>query len=285
MVEKSSQSAWSRFWNRGRWWKAVILAVAYLVLYELASLSLSPLVPMAGEAGTASNVLLFYVVPIFFGGVILVVFGASVGWLKVLFARQPISGRWWMWIAVAVVLSFNILHLLSIDYSEVGIDYFLTWMLAGLFIGFAEETLTRGYVVRIMRDAGHKEVAVALVSAGVFALLHSTNLLSGQPLLATLIQLVYTFFFGILMYLAMRVTRTLIAPILLHASTDPSIFMHAQYPAEGSLGTIAGLGNWAVMLVGLVLVFFIRGRVTKPADAPLFTDTHGDHQRTDSAST
>lgn len=75
---------------------------------------------------------------------------------------------------------------------------------------------------------------VALVSAGTFALLHAGNLLVGQSLLATGIQLVYTFFFGILMYLAMRVTRTLLAPVLLHASTDPSIFMHAQYPADGA---------------------------------------------------
>jgi len=269
MSEISTQSAWARFWNRGRGWKAAILAVGYLVLYELASLSLTPLVPIAGEVGTAANVLVFYAVPILIGGVILVIFGASVGWLRGLFAKQPITGRWWMWIAIAVVVGFNILHLLSIDYGKVGVDYVLTWMLAGLFIGFAEETLTRGYVVRIMRDAGHKEMAVALVSAGLFALLHATNLLSGQPLIATLIQLVYTFFFGIMMYLAMRVTRTLIAPILLHASTDPSIFMHAQYPAEGSLGTIASLGNWAVMIIGLVLVFFIRGRVSQPQDAAL----------------
>ncbi len=263
----SAGPAWARFWNRGQWWKAVILAVGYLVLYELASLALTPLVPLAGEAGTAANVLIFYAVPIFIGCVILIVFGASVGWLRGLFATQPIGGRWWMWIAVAIVVGFNILHLLSIDYSQVGLDYFLTWMLAGLLIGFAEETLTRGYVVRIMREAGHREIAVALVSAGVFALLHATNLLSGQPLIATAIQLIYTFFFGIMMYLALRVTRTLIAPILLHASTDPSIFMHAQYPAAGSLGTIASLGNWAVMIVGLVLVFFIRGRVGREAAA------------------
>jgi uncharacterized protein len=117
-----------------------------------------------------------------------------------------------------------------------------------------------------MRDAGHPEIAVALVSAALFALLHAGNLLSGQPLFNTIIQLVYTFCFGILMYLALRVTRTLIAPILLHASTDPSIFMHAQYPAEGPLGSFASLGNFAVIGVGIVLLFFIRGRVNGKVD-------------------
>lgn len=261
MNDVVGRSAWSRFWNRGRWWKAVVLAVGYLVLYELASLAFLPLVPFAGDSGSASFVFIFYVLPILVGAVLLVIFGATTGWLRGLFARQSLGGRGWMWIAVVVVLLFNVLHLFSIDYSAAGIDYVMTWLLAGLFIGFAEEVLTRGYVVRIMRDAGHREIVVALVSAGLFALLHSTNLLSGQALVPTLVQIVYTFFFGILMYLAMRVTRTLLAPVLLHASTDPSIFMHAQYPAEGALGSLANLGNIAVIVVGLVLVFFIRGRV------------------------
>lgn len=263
MSDVIGQSAWSRFWNRGRWWKAVILTVAYFVLYELASLAFIPLVSSAGDSGTASFVLIFYVLPILVGAVLLAVFGATTGWLRGLFARQPIEGRGWMWIAVAVVLIFNILHLLSIDYAAAGIEYVLTWLLAGLFIGFAEEVLTRGYVVRIMRSAGHPEVAVALTSAALFALLHSGNLLGGQALVPTLVQIVYTFFFGILMYLAMRVTRTLLAPVLLHASTDPSIFMHSQYPVEGALGSFAGLGNIAVIVVGFVLVFFIRGRVDR----------------------
>ncbi|MCJ1707586.1 CPBP family intramembrane glutamic endopeptidase [Microbacterium sp. VKM Ac-2923] len=261
MNDVVGRSAWSRFWNRGRWWKAVVLAAGYLVLYELASLAFLPLVPFAGDSGSASFVFIFYVLPILVGAVILIVFGATTGWLRGLFARQSLGGRGWMWIAVVVVLLFNVLHLFSIDYSAAGIDYVMTWLLAGLFVGFAEEVLTRGYVVRIMRDAGHREIVVALVSAGLFALLHSTNLLGGQALVPTLVQIVYTFFFGILMYLAMRVTRTLLAPVLLHASTDPSIFMHAQYPAEGALGSLANLGNIVVIVVGLVLVFFIRGRV------------------------
>lgn len=262
----TGRSAWARFWNTGRWWKAVVLAVAYFVLYELFSLSVGPLVPLAGEPGTASYVLIFLALPILLGCVLLVIFGASVGWLRELFARQPIGGRGWMWIAVVVVLLFNLLHLLSIDYGKAPMDYVFTFLLTGLFIGFAEEVLTRGYVVRIMRDAGHREITVALVSAALFALLHAGNLLGGAPLLATAIQLVYTFFFGILMYLAMRVTRTIVAPILLHASTDPSIFMHVQYPAEGALGSFANLGNFAVIFAGLVLVFFIRGRVGTAAE-------------------
>lgn len=261
----TGKSGWARFWDRGRWWKALLLAVSYFVLYQLASLLMAPFASMAGDAGSVPSIVIFYIVPIFLGGVILVTFGASVGWLRGLFARQPVGGRGWMWIAIAVVLFFNVLHLLSIDYGAAGIEYVLAWLFAGLLIGFAEEVLTRGYIVRIMRNAGHPEIAVAAVSAALFSLLHAGNLLSGQPLINTLLQLGYTFGFGVLMYLAMRVTRTLVAPILLHASTDPSIFLHTEYPVAGALGSVAGLGNILVFVVGVVLLFFIRGRVDQKA--------------------
>ena len=182
-----------------------------------------------------------------------------------------------MWIAVGAVLLFNILRFATIDYADAGFELVAAWLVAGLFIGFAEELLTRGYVVKLMRQAGHSEIAVAAVSAAVFAGLHSGNLLSGQALFPTLVQLVYTFGFGICMYLAMRVGGSIIWPILLHATTDPSIFLQTTHPADGSLVAIAGLGNPVVIIVGLVLLIFIRGRITAregdpalvPAQAPL----------------
>jgi hypothetical protein len=60
----------------------------------------------------------------------------------------------------------------------------------------------------------------------------------------------------------MRVTRTIIAPILLHAGTDPSIFMQGTYPAGGALSAFAQLGNIVVILAGVVLlvVFLLTER-------------------------
>ena len=264
VVETAGGTAWARFWNRGRGWKALILAVGYLVLYEAAGFLMTPFLGSIGGPDTVSYLLVLFTVPIFLGCLILVGFGASVGWLRQLFARDTHGGRWWMWIAVAVVLIFNILRFATIDYSATTAAWVLTWLLTGLFIGFAEEVLTRGYVVRIMREANHSEVAVALVSAALFALLHSINLFTGQALGPTLIQLVYTFFFGICMYLALRVTGTIIAPILLHASTDPSIFIQSTYPAPGPLSAVASLGNIVVIVVGIILlVVFLVTRGAK----------------------
>lgn len=267
------RSGWARFWERGRWWKALILTVGYLALYEPASLLVAPFLPFIGDASSASYVVVLYVIPILIGGLLLVGFGASARWLRSVFARQPIRGRGWMWIAVAVVLLFNVLRFASVDYSAAGFDWVAAWLLAGLLIGFAEELLTRGYVVRIMRSSGQSEIAVGLVSAALFALLHAFNFFTGQPLVSTLLQMLYTFFFGFCMYLALRVTGTIIAPILLHASTDPSIFMQGIYPATGGLTSVAQLGNIVMILVGAVLlvVFIITERRAGHARAGLVT--------------
>ena len=68
------------------------------------------------------------------------------------------------------------------------------------------------------------------------------------------------------MYLTLRVTGNIIWPILLHASTDPSIFLHTAYPSDSPLTAFAGLGNIAVIATGLILLIFIRGRVDAPSD-------------------
>ncbi|MGH3690395.1 MAG: CPBP family intramembrane glutamic endopeptidase [Microbacterium sp.] len=252
---------WKTFWEKGGWWRAILLTAAYFVVFQLLSLLLTPLAEQIESPTSASGIAVFYVLPELFGAIILALFTLSVGWWRQLFARQPITGRGWMWIAVVVVLLFNVLRFATIDYGKAGIDVVLTWLLAGLLIGFTEEVLTRGLVVNLMRKAGYREVVVAVISAALFSALHAGNLLNGQPLPATAFQLVYTFAFGILMYFALRVTGTIIAPILLHASTDPSIFLLTAYPSESPLTAFAGFGNIAVIVTGFVLIFFIRGRV------------------------
>ncbi|MFC4222453.1 CPBP family intramembrane glutamic endopeptidase [Lysinibacter cavernae] len=263
MTEPVTVSPWRRFWERGGWWRAVLLAAVYYALYQLSGLTLLPILSRIEDTSSPAYVLFAFAVPVALGGVLLVVFAWSMNWLTQLFRPQPIRGSWWMWIAVAVVLIFNILRFATIDYGAVSVGVVATWLLAGLFIGFAEETLTRGLVVTMLRKAHYREITVAVLSATVFSALHSGNLLTGQSLFATLIQLLYTFGFGICMYLALRVTGNLIWPILLHASTDPAIFLQTEYHVDGPLATLASVGNIPVIVVGLLLLIFIRGKVVE----------------------
>lgn len=258
MADRAS-SGWRRFWEHGGFWRALLLAALYLGVYELIGFVVGQVIPaggaLRGEDGSAGDVLFGTGLPILLTGLLLIAFAASVGWLPALFARQAVRGRRWMWIAVVVVLVINVSALLSVDYTKAGIPLVGAWLLAGLFVGFVEELVTRGFVVNLMRKAGHKEIAVALASAGIFAALHLTNLFtSTQGLAVTLQQVVYTFFFGLLMYLILRVTGTLIAPMLVHASTDPSIELHGLFPANSLLGIIPSLSTYLVVVTGAILL-------------------------------
>jgi membrane protease YdiL (CAAX protease family) len=207
--------------------------------------------------------------PPLIGGVLLVVFAWSVGWLRPLFSRRPQQPRRWMWIAPALVALAIVLRLAGVDYGSFSFAVVLATFGAGIFVGFAEELLTRGIVVDLLRKHGYGEWAVMLLSTLVFALLHSANLLSGFSLDTVLLTIGFAFGFGICMYLTLRVTGTLIVPMVLHALYDPTVILATggvdQSGASAShnpLVAIGGLATFAFLIVAIVALFLVRGRLT-----------------------
>ena len=267
-LSPAAQSGWRRFWERGDWWRAILLAAVYYGVYQLLSLLVGAVFPPGGDIRGAKDgamdVFIGVGLPILLGAIVLLAFAASLGWLKELFGPQPVRGRGWMWIGIVVVLVINVSALLSVDFASAGAALIFSWLLTGLFIGLAEELLTRGFVVNLMRKAGRGEIAVALVSSGIFAALHAGNLFTtDQGLSTTAMQVVYTFFFGIIMYLALRLTGRLIWPILLHASTDPTVFLFSEHPTTGNPRSIVpSLSTYLVIIAGAILlvVFIVSER-------------------------
>ncbi len=99
---------------------------------------------------------------------------------------------------------------------------------------------------------------MALVCSGIFAALHLGNVFtSDQGLAVTLLQVVYTFWFGLCMYLALRVTGNLIWPILLHATTDPTLILHGQDPASNLFGLVPALSTYLIILTGIILLIVL----------------------------
>jgi uncharacterized protein len=273
---RTEDAAWRRFWNRGGWWKALLVVVVYYGLYQLAGLAIGrvfgDLVDKDDLFATGASVFFGIAAPILVGAVLLLAFAVSLGWLKELFGRQPIRGSWWMWIGVGIVVVFNILRFASADYSAWDAGAVVAVLFTGLCIGFAEEVLTRGFAVNLLRRGGYGERSVMLLSSLLFAAMHSGNLFSGQSVFAVAFTVVYTFAFGLVMYAALRVTGNLIWPVLLHASTDPGLFLltggvdatdASLHP--GPLAPIAGLENWFVLVFALVPLIFVRGRVDRAA--------------------
>lgn len=270
-------SGWHDFWAKGSIGRTFLLAIIYLALYLGAGWVVGQLfTSQIGEDlfATPQSVFFGLMLPLIVGSLILAGFVLSVGWFRELFAKQPIRGRWWMWAAPIVILAAVVLRLLGIDYGSYEGSVVVVAMLSGVFIGFAEEILTRGLVVKMLRDAGSSEWIVMVVSSLIFALLHASNLLSGQPLVTVLVTVVYTFGFGVCMYLTLRVTGNLIWPILVHGLYDPTLFLstggidHAGAAAGQSMFlAIAGPANLLIMLVAVIGLIFVRGHVqAHPAD-------------------
>jgi len=267
MPESTTSSSWKRFWERGGWWKALLVAAVYYGVYQLVGILVDTVIPpgsaVRGADGSGEGIFFDIALPILITSVLIAIFALSIGWLRELFAPQTIRGRGWMWVGIAVVLAINVTSLASLDYAKAGAPVILSWLFTGLCVGFAEEVVTRGFVVNLMRKAGHPEIAVGLVSAGIFAALHFGNVFtSTQGLGTTLLQVVYTFFFGLCMYLALRVTGNLIWPILIHASTDPTISLFTLYPTSSPLSILPALSSNLVILTGIVLliVFIVSER-------------------------
>jgi membrane protease YdiL (CAAX protease family) len=264
------------FWHRGGWWRAVLVTVGYLVIYlgvgQLVGLTLGHLIVDGGVFASVTNVAIELLLPIGIGAVVILAFLAAIGWIKPVFGRQPIAGRPWMWIAVAVVAYPIVFRFIGLDYGSFPAGVVVVSLITGLFIGIAEELVTRGAGVALLRKAGYKELVVAVLSSTLFAMMHLVNAIGTGFTPTILILLVYTFFFGICMYVIMRVTGSIVWAIVMHGLTDPTLFLSTggiDTAAEGAQNiwlVVAATGNWAVILFGIVALFLIRGRVLPAAE-------------------
>ncbi|BDZ65416.1 CPBP family intramembrane glutamic endopeptidase [Agromyces mangrovi Wang et al. 2018] len=261
---------WKSFWDRGGWWKALLFVAVYLAAYTYLPFLAQPFMGDALDVDSAletpASVFFGIMLPLVIGSILLIVFALTVRWLPVpLFGRQPVRGRWWMWFAPALILIPILLRAFGTDYSQYSVAVIATVFLTGAFVGFSEELLTRGVVVVLLRRAGHNEWVVAFLSALFFAALHSVNFFTGQDPQTVLGTLFYTFCFGLMMYLVMRVTGSIVWAMVLHALTDPTTMLATGGVDEQNVQTtnvLIGLVAPATVLMfvgALVMLVFIRG--------------------------
>lgn len=265
-------SRWRRFWNRGGWWKSLLIVTVYLGVFQLVSLGITTafagLIDLSDLFGSPNTVFFALALPILVMGLLTYAFVASLGWQKEIFGRQPITGRGWMWVAVVLVAVPIVIRLFATSWSSYSITVILAVLFLGLCVGFAEELITRGVAVNLLRRAGYTERIVMVLSSLLFALLHSANVLSGQAIATVAVTVVYTFGFGAMMYLSMRVTGSIVWAMLLHAATDPTTFLatggidaHGTTSGDAGLILVAGLFNYVYIVAALVVIFLVKGKV------------------------
>ncbi len=267
------------FMDKGGLWRYLAFLVAYMVIY-LGSSFAGKLFPDQAEADLLSSpgaVFAQMTLPLLVGAAVLFGMSYYLGWNRELFGRQPIYTSWWMWLGPAVALVPVLLRVLGINWGGPSMSVVATVLLSGLLVGVVEELMYRGFAVKMIRAGGHGELAVAALSSAAFALSHSTNLIGGQAVTTVAFTVFYTFGFGVLMYLTLRVTGFLVWAMLVHGLTDPTTILAsggidkvATGPSTDDLLHAAGLFTFPLIFIGIILLLFVRGRVG---------DTEGDAGR------
>ncbi|MGG7099599.1 lysostaphin resistance A-like protein [Rhodococcus sp. 24CO] len=261
----------SGFFSRPTLWKLLLVVVVYLAFYvavgQVISRVFSDQINTDNVVASASSIIFGLALPIAIGAIALLIFITKLGWLRSIFGPQPIRGRGWMWIGPILVTAAIAAHLTGTDWSAWSAGEIISLVALGVCVGIAEELLTRGIAVKMLRDAGHGELIVAVVSSLLFALMHTVNFISGMKASTVLATVVYTFGFGMCMYLAMRVTGTIWAAIVLHGLTDPTTILSTgglDTSVTGASGasSVASLLTVLLIIFGVVAVFLIRGRVS-----------------------
>lgn len=248
---------------------ALVLVLAYLVLYVGAGRVVDAVADDRIEENvlaSAGSIVVALVLPLAVGAVLLVAFGLWSGWLaEVLGRRQPaLPVRPWMWVGPLVAVLAIVAHVASVDWGEWSAGQLVALLALGALVGLTEELLSRGYVVRILREARHSERFVMVASSLLFAAMHLSNLVAGIEVQTVLVTVVYTFAFGVCMYLTMRVTGTIWAAVVVHGLTDPTTMLAAGGLDEGVVhqasgwSALATVATLAMTVFALVAIFLIR---------------------------
>ncbi|WP_141506313.1 CPBP family intramembrane glutamic endopeptidase [Paenibacillus luteus] len=94
-------------------------------------------------------------------------------------------------------------------------SFFAYLLLSQIFlVGFVEETLFRGIILRILMPKG-KAFAI-VVSSALFGITHALQALSGQSLEDTILQIVYAFILGFVLTMLVVRNRAIFLTILFH---------------------------------------------------------------------
>ena len=192
---------------------------------------------------------------------LLVVLVAVLGWWSIFRETRRVAAWFWVFPGALALVALG-----NTDWQNLadqGTTYTVTLSVAMLVVGFNEETMFRGVLLRGFRQHGSEVYAWAW-STALFGLVHGLNVFAGSPVNVVIPQILNAFMLGTLFYLTKRVSGSLVIPILVHALWDLSLFSHgggtdADIAAGGQTGiaTIASLAPM-VGLVGFVVVMIVH---------------------------
>ncbi|MFJ3388187.1 lysostaphin resistance A-like protein [Lysinibacillus sp. NPDC086135] len=165
------------------------------------------------------------------------------------FGFRRFKAEAWM---VVIIVSELVTFLNGItDKDGFSAQYVFILLLFVIAVGFCEELIFRGLVFKYLSAKGLK---VAIIGSSIlFGIGHFTNLLSGQDFLMTLLQVTYACLFGLVCAEIVAKTKSIIFPIIWHATHDFIAFMTDSEP---NVLAISIYVFHCLVLMGLAIYFW-----------------------------
>jgi membrane protease YdiL (CAAX protease family) len=220
-------------------------------------------VPYTDITQSSDNLLKAVIIPVFLASAFLTAVAVWSGWWKDVFRDKfKIQGHNWMYLLVVFAALGSILTIATGDIASLDTKFILYAAIGTALVGYSEELMTRGLLLRGARGSGFSELKVFLFTSFMFGLMHSLNIINGQDVRTTLGQVVFAAVGGATYYAIFRKTGFLWVTMALHALFDFALLTSGseEVNATSSSDVSAAVGVGSLFVYGsyILLLFSIR---------------------------
>ncbi|KRN04637.1 hypothetical protein FC86_GL000085 [Holzapfeliella floricola DSM 23037 = JCM 16512] len=191
--------------------KALIIAFIYIFLMGIGMITVTKF-NLSYQNPNMTNVLVFF-------ELIMSIF-TIIGYKKLNMRFLSNSFKYSNWLIPYIIFEIVIVSffLVKSDFS-LNFTQVLIVIITTFFVGFSEELMFRGILLHVFLEKRSIRYSI-IASAIAFSLLHSVNVLGGEPFGAMLLQLVLTFVFGIVFSCLAILIRNIIPLMIYHFIWD-----------------------------------------------------------------
>lgn len=163
-------------------------------------------------------------------------------WTYYGFKREMKRANWILYLPLLIILIVLCLQ----GFSSQPLETIIFYVGFAILIGFVEESIYRGIMIKILLPRGI--LPAILTSSILFSVTHMLNLLSGQSLGQTGLQLAYSFLIGIVLAQLFIKTGNILPLILFHS-------LHNLIQFLGSGGSSTTLDTIVIIILGVTAIW------------------------------
>lgn len=251
-------------------WIGLAVTVGYIAL--VVALQAISGIPYTDIGDNAHNLFFGVDISLIVGAVVVAAVTTWFGWWGPVLHDRHRSAHRWPIIAPVLMAIIALVGLFSADWGAIS-GPFIAAALVLLLVGFTEEVVTRGILLRGLRTR-FAEPWVWFISTLVFALMHMANSFNGQGIGESTVQAGFAFLAGTIFYILRRTTGSLIPAMILHAAWDFTQFVDGI----GTAGVARNLAQGFYPFVGIFglicVIFVVRRADERITTAPLSGAPH-----------